>query len=237
MYFTSCYSKSLLYFALLFPILISCQTKTDSLEPTNSESFSYLALGDSYTIGTGIDTANSYPMQLTDSLTVEGYTFEETQIIATNGWTTQDLIDGIQDTKPGSDHDLVSLLIGVNNQFQGLEIDLYTTQFRDLLEQAIGFAGMDTSKVLVISIPNYGVTPFGQAFDPDKIRTEITQYNEIASEISAEYDIPFINITPISELAADDPDLLASDKLHPSAEMYSLWVTEILKIVRPKLEN
>lgn len=229
--------KLFLFSALLFIGFLGCQTKTETQHSDLSKDISYLALGDSYTIGTSIDTANSWPMQLTDSLKAEGIGFNETQIIATNGWTTQDLLDGINDQKPASDFDMVSLLIGVNNQYQGMDINIYITQFRELLEQAIGFANGDTSKVFVVSIPNYGVTPFGQSRDPEKIRTELIEYNDIAKDISSEYDIPFINITPISELAAEDLSLLASDQLHPSAKMYSMWITEILKVARPILTD
>lgn len=220
---------SLLIIVLTIVVFSNCEQKSTKQK---DNSISYLALGDSYTIGTSIDVQNSWPMQLTDSLTANGLLFYETEIIATNGWTTQDLKDGIAEAKPSNDYDLVSLLIGVNNQYQGIDIDVYIAQFRELLEQAIDLAGNDTSRVFVVSIPNYGVTPFGQSRDSEKIRTELIEYNRIAEEISTDYGTPFINITTISELADDDLTLLAPDQLHPSASMYSKWVSKMLPEVQ-----
>jgi lysophospholipase L1-like esterase len=220
---------SSLFLFLIF--LTGCNSKIDPSETFDPEPISYLALGDSYTIGTGISEENNYPNQLTDSLTARGYTFDTTAVIATNGWTTTDLKNGIQSINPDTNYDLVSLLIGVNNQYQRLNIELYRTEFTELLEQAIEFAGGDTTAVFVISIPNYGVTPFAQSRDPERIEMEIQSYNEIAKVITTNYNIPYINITPISELAAGDTSWLASDELHPSAKMYSLWVDEMVPTV------
>lgn len=219
---------SVLFFSVNF---ISCTSETKPEETPNSEHIRYLALGDSYTIGTGIDEKNSYPNQLSDSLSAKGLAIDTTQMIAINGWTTTDLKNGIEATNPDSSFDIVSLLIGVNNQYQGLDLDLYRTEFRELLDQAITFAGNDTARVWVISIPNYGVTPFAESRNPVIIGQEIEVYNGIAKEIASEYGIPFVDITPISELAADDTSLLASDELHPSAQMYAMWVEEMLPIV------
>lgn len=229
--------KTKLFYYLFASILcfstsfIGCTSETKPKETPNSEHIRYLALGDSYTIGTGIEEENNYPNQLSDSLSTKGLTIDTTQIIAVNGWTTTDLKDGIEATNPDSSFDMVSLLIGVNNQYQGLELELYRTEFRELLEQAVTFAGNDTARVWVISIPNYGVTPFAESRNPVIIRQEIQVYNGIAKEIASEYGIPFVDITPISELAADDTSLLASDELHPSAQMYAMWVEEMLPTV------
>lgn len=219
------------YILVLFVLSMGCQPQQKPLENADIEPVSYLALGDSYTIGTGIEVDNSYPYQLADTLRAKGITVDTTHIIATNGWTTTDLKKGISENTPDSAFNLVSLLIGVNNQYQWLDIELYRTEFRELLEQSIEFAGGKSENVFVISIPNYGVTPFAQSKDPDYIRRKITEYNGIAEEISSEYDIPFINITPISELAEDDLSLLASDELHPSAKMYSMWIDEMLPTI------
>ncbi|MEX0724136.1 MAG: SGNH/GDSL hydrolase family protein [Gracilimonas sp.] len=233
----------LIFFQFLFLIVLftGCQSENEVNFNSNSESepasISYLALGDSYTIGTGISEENNYPNQLTESLVSSNFTVSELEIIAVNGWTTTDLKVGIEQEKPDSTFDLVSLLIGVNNQYQGLDIELYQNEFRELLEQSIAFAQGDTRRVFVLSIPNYGVTPFAQSRDTAAIRQEIAIYNEIAENISVEYDIPFIDITPISELAADDTDLLASDNLHPSAEMYGLWVEEMLPTIKQILNE
>lgn len=222
----------------LFVVLVSaCNSKIDTTESVISEPIRYLALGDSYTIGTGISEENNYPQQLTDSMTVRGYTFDTTAVIATNGWTTTDLKNGIQEAQPSNNFDLVSLLIGVNNQYQGLDIELYQTEFRELLDQAISFAEGDTSKVFVISIPNYGVTPFGQSRNPVVIRQELAMYNNLALDYTSELGISFINITDISELAENDSTLLAPDDLHPSAKMYAMWVEKMLPRVTELLEE
>ena len=217
-------------------LLSNCEPQVKKNASDAAEPVSYLALGDSYTIGTGIDQINNYPNQLADSLASLGFQVDTTHIIATNGWTTTDLKNGIAENKPPSDFNLVSLLIGVNNQYQWLDVELYKTEFRELLEQAIEFAGGESESVFIISIPNYGVTPFAQSKEPETIRRKISEYNEIAKEISDEYDVSFINITPISEMAEDDLSLLASDELHPSAKMYSMWIEEMLPTVTQILE-
>lgn len=216
---------------VLFLFSFSCQPKVERHFANSAETIRYLALGDSYTIGTGIETENSWPRQLSDSLEAQGFFIDTTHIFATNGWTTADLKNGIASQKPDSNYNLVSLLIGVNNQYQGLELTMYRTDFRLLLEQAIAFASGDTSRVFVVSIPNYGVTPFAQTRNPVMIRQEIDVYNDIAGDICNEYEIPFVNITPISELASEDTTLLAPDNLHPSAEMYAMWIEEMLPSV------
>ena len=217
-------------------LLSACDAKVKKAAGDSTAPISYLALGDSYTIGTGIELENNYPNQLADSLIALGFQMDTTHIIATNGWTTTDLKNGINQDDPPSDFNLVSVLIGVNNQYQGLNIELYETEFRELLEQAIGFAGGRSENVFVISIPNYGVTPFAQSREPEYIRRKIREYNSLAEEISDDFNIPFINITPISEMAADDLSLLASDELHPSAKMYSMWIEEMLPTVTQILE-
>lgn len=225
--------------SIIFSLLILSNC-TNEIKQTNSpgiEPISYLALGDSYTIGTGINEENNWPNQLSETLKDNDLKVEKTQVIAVNGWTTTDLKNGITEASPDSSFDLVSLLIGVNNQYQGLDIELYRTEFRELLEQSIAFAKGDTSRVFVVSIPNYGVTPFGKYRDPDVVGKEIALYNDIAENISGEYGIPFMNITPISEEAEDDGSLLASDELHPSAKMYAMWVEEMFPTVTQILRN
>lgn len=207
------------------------------LAKTYDSPIKYLALGDSYTIGESVTEEGRWPVQLSDSLQKRGIETTEVNIIARTGWTTEELQKGILDNPPQPPYDLVSLLIGVNNQFRGYDIEIYRSEFRELLEQAIGFANNDSSNVFVVSIPNYGVTPFGQTRGEDKIRQELHEYDVIAKEIAIEYGIPFINITPISEKAKTDTSLIASDKLHPSSSMYSEWVHEMLPTVLSILEQ
>ncbi|MBD3615181.1 MAG: SGNH/GDSL hydrolase family protein [Gracilimonas sp.] len=221
----------LIQITVLFFFSANCSSEIKPPDLSENEPVTYLALGDSYTIGTGIDTTESWPIQLSEALQDKGLSVKETKIIATNGWTTTDLKSGIAETAPDSSFDLVSLLIGVNNQYQGLDIELYRTEFRELLDQSIAFARGDTSQVFVVSIPNYGVTPFGQYRNPEVVGEEIAFYNKIAKNISNEYGISFVNITPISEEAEDDDSLLASDQLHPSAKMYAMWIEEMLPTV------
>lgn len=227
----SYFSLKLLTPCLILALTSACTSKIDATQTVDSEPIRYLALGDSYTIGTGINEENNYPNQLTDSLNARAYTFDTTAVIATNGWTTSDLKNGIEESQPDTNFDLVSLLIGVNNQYQGLDVELYQTEFKELLDQAIRFANGDTSSVFIISIPNYGVTPFGQSRDPIMIEEEIKIYNNIAKDFSTDYGIPFINVTDISEMAENDLTLLASDNLHPSAVMYAMWVEKMLPAV------
>ncbi|MEO0472530.1 MAG: GDSL-type esterase/lipase family protein, partial [Bacteroidota bacterium] len=130
--------------------------------------------------------------------------------------------------KPEGPYDIVSLLIGVNNQFRGYPEIQYRAEFAKLLDQAIAFAGNDTGRVLVLSIPDYGVTPFGQNRNPEKIAAELDRYNLIADSVCQKRGVRFYDITPISREALDDPDLIASDQLHPSGEMYRRWVELIL---------
>tara|TARA_R110002096_G_scaffold324349_7_gene518446 strand:+ start:5586 stop:6263 length:678 start_codon:yes stop_codon:yes gene_type:complete len=197
------------------------------------QQFNYLALGDSYTIGESVAPSLRWPVQLVDSLNTSNKSqYNPPQIIARTGWTTSELQKAIEESTISETYDLVSLLIGVNNQYRGYDIELYRVEFRALLEKSIYFAGNDTSRVFVVSIPNYGVTPFGIRKGEEKIRKELLEYDKIAEQISSEYGIPFVNITPISERAKTDSSLIANDQLHPSGKMYSEWVHKILPVVK-----
>ena len=210
---------------MMIPLFWGCQEK-----------LSYLALGDSYTIGESVEESLRWPVQLADSLSEMGIPVAPPTIIATTGWTTNELQEAIADTTLHPPYDMVSLLIGVNNQYRGYDIERYKAEFRELVEQAISFAGDDPMKVFVVSIPNYGVTPFGLK-NEEIIRQELLEYDAIADSISSDFGIPFINITPISENAKTDLSLIAGDKLHPSGKMYSLWVSEMLPTVLSIVEQ
>ncbi|XOV95211.1 MAG: SGNH/GDSL hydrolase family protein [Bacteroidota bacterium] len=191
----------------------------------------YLALGDSYTIGESVDEGHRWPVELSRLLQANTEKHINTEIIAKTGWTTDELIEAIESRKLKPEYDLVTLLIGVNNQYRGYNIEQYRKEFSQLLKMAVEFAGGDNKHVFVLSIPDYGVTPFGKSKDPRKIATEINQYNEIAKEICTWNEIKFIDITDISRKADEDPSLVAEDGLHPSAEMYREWVEKAFPVI------
>lgn len=197
----------------------------------------YLALGDSYTIGESVAESKRWPVQLAKGLNDRGIAMANPKIIATTGWRTDDLQKGIaEDKELLPSYDLVSLLIGVNNQYQAKPIAQYEKEFEELIKSAIQFANNDPKKVFVVSIPDYGKTPFGAAKEK-KIAKELDEYNRIAKHISLSYGIPFFNITPISRQAKERPELVAKDKLHPSGQMYTEWVDlfidDVAKIIKP----
>lgn len=196
----------------------------------------YLALGDSYTIGESVDPSMRYPVQIADSLEKRGYTVEDPRIIAVTGWTTSDLKAGIAAANPQGPYDLVSLLIGVNNQYRGMDISIYRKEFSELIDQSILLAGNDTARVIVFSIPDWGVTPFASGRDREKIAREIDQYNAVNKEITLSRGIVWTDVTGISRLAETDITLIAGDGLHPSGKMYTEWVRlalpEILKMLK-----
>jgi lysophospholipase L1-like esterase len=185
----------------------------------------YLALGDSYTIGEAVDEAGRWPMQLALSLRREGVLLGDPRIIATTGWTTDELDAAITAAEPLGEHDFVSLLIGVNNQYRGRAVEEYRTQFAALLWRAIGFARNRPDRVLVLSIPDWGVTPFAaqSGRDTAQIARELDAYNLAAREVCAQRGVAFVDITPVSRSRGGEAAMLADDGLHPSAAMYTEW--------------
>lgn len=192
--------------------------------------FSYLALGDSYTIGEAVVPADSFPYQLQAALSTKGIPVAEPQIIAKTGWTTDELLAAIAEQDPSKNFDLVTLLIGVNNQYRGYPLATYEQEFKQLLALAIHFASGDASKVRVISIPDWGVTPFAlkEARDAAQVADEIDAYNGINKLVTMAAGVTYIDITADSRLAANDLTLLASDGLHPSGKMYAGWVDQLM---------
>lgn len=191
----------------------------------------FLALGDSYTIGESVAEDGRWPMQLADSLRAKGIAVDTVTIIATTGWTTLDLmkaIDGQALEKQG--YNLVSLLIGVNDQYQGKDVGDYPGHFRQLLDSAIHYAGGDTGRVFVVSIPDYAYTPFGQSKgeeNANRISWELDAYNAINQMICQLYGVQYYYITDISRKGLEDRSLVADDELHPSAFQYAAWVARI----------
>ena len=191
----------------------------------------FLALGDSYTIGQSVAEEERWPNQLATALLYEGVAVEELKIIAQTGWRTDNLYSMIGGLVPDPPYNLVSLLIGVNDQYQGKDIKLYPDEFRRLLQKAIALCDGQKESVFVLSIPDYGYTPFG-ASNRETISTEIDQYNEMNKQISEEMGVVYFNITGISRQALEKPEYIASDNLHPSGEMYAKWVELIMTNIR-----
>ena len=194
----------------------------------------FLALGDSYTIGQSVDVSASWPNQFAAELSSQGYTVEEVNIIAQTGWTTANLKNAVNQQQPLTGYNLVSLLIGVNNQFLGGDLQNYATQFEELLQQAIYTAGNIPQHVFVLSIPDYAYTPYGNG--NSSISTQIDQFNAVNKQITESYKVKYVNITPISRNGLIQPELVASDGLHPSGIMYGYWVVEIMKSVEKELD-
>ena len=205
------------FFLIVIFLELSCQINEKS-----EKRYNYLALGDSYTIAESLNLIDSYPHQLKNQLKK----IDSVNIIAKTGWTTGELIDTLKSLNINNKYDYVSLLIGVNNQYREYDISIFEKEFEYLLNLAIQYAN-DRSKVFVISIPDYGVTPFGFK-NRDKIYKEIDQYNLIKRKIVEKYNIRFYDVTDISREAKEKKYLIAEDSLHPSREMYSLWVDRIL---------
>lgn len=204
---------------------------------TQNASLRYLALGDSYTIGEGVSKAQCWPFQLVTALLEHGWHVAETRILARTGWTTGELSTAIQqaDLQPG--YDLVSLGIGVNNQYRGLSSNMYRLEFAQLLQQAIFLAGGDPRRVFVISIPDWSVTPFATGRDRKKIAAEIALFNGINQQETAKQGAGYFDITAISRNAELETDLLTSDQLHPSGKVYAAWVKLLLPFALQILEQ
>jgi lysophospholipase L1-like esterase len=194
----------------------------------------YLALGDSYTIGESVEEHERWPTQLAALMeALPEFTGRRVDVsfIARTGWTTQELWEGIQSRKLEPPYDLVSLLIGVNNQYRGYDINEYRKQFVFLLNKSIEYAGGDADRVIVLSIPDWGVTPFAGGRDSKQIAIEINQFNTVNRVETEKMGAPYIDITPISREAVNDPSLIAGDGLHPSGKMYTEWAKLALPVV------
>lgn len=219
--------------AILLAIFLSAACSKD-IEPIKPlpESLDYLALGDSYTIGQGVAESERWPNQLSRKLEENDLPIGTTKIIARTGWTTRNLINAIEDADLSDlgEEKLVSLLIGVNNQYRGMSVDIFQTEFELLLDTAIELAG-GVERFFVVSIPDYGVTPFGAA-NQERIGQELDQYNAYMKERCIARNIPYINITDISRELGNASDALAADQLHPSGFQYGKWVEKILPVVR-----
>jgi lysophospholipase L1-like esterase len=194
----------------------------------NKQPIQFLALGDSYTIGESIPENETWPIQLAARLRTVGVPAQDPVIVARTGWTTAELQEGIKKANIQTTYDLVFLLIGVNNQYRGDSQSVYRQEFRDLLSLSVQFAGMNPKRVIVLSIPDWGVTPYAAERDREAIASEINAFNSINREEAEQTGAAYVDVTPYSRQASNDPSLIAEDGLHPSPRMYSAWVDLIL---------
>lgn len=192
----------------------------------------YLALGDSYTIGQGVQESLRWPNQLTQKLLAHNIEVAKTDIIAETGWRTRDLLDAMA-TAEIEDYNLVSLLIGVNNQFSNQSFEIFTVELDILLNKAIRIAG-GKERVFVLSIPDYGVTPFGNN-NKEQIAAAIDKYNAFIQQKCKENGVLFIDITSISRQLGDSDGALASDNLHPSGKQYLQWIEKTFPLIKTLL--
>ncbi|APU69152.1 SGNH/GDSL hydrolase family protein [Christiangramia flava] len=227
-----------LYLLVLLSISLSCSSTSNTTPPDNTvedPKFSYLALGDSYTIGESVEPSERWPVQLAARLRQQNFNMAAPKIIAKTGWTTRNLLNGIEnELDVQRDFDLVSVLIGVNNQYQGRSITEYEEELRQVFRKAINHSKRMEAGVFAVSIPDYGYTPFGSAHQ-EEISAELEEFNAVFKRVAEEFGVEYFNITPISQEAQNNPDLVAPDGLHPSGLMYSQWVDLFANQVAEKL--
>ncbi len=217
-------TRPLLFVFLLVSVLVNAQA------PMNSK---FLALGDSYTIGESVAENERWPVQLAKVLNERGQKIDPPRIIATTGWRCDQLKQAIVDAKLTNDWGMVSLLIGVNNQYQKRTAQSYAPEFEELLNMAVKLAGGNKENVFVVSIPDYGFTPFGKPKQAE-ITKAIDEFNEVNRTITAKMGIKYVNITDLTREGLSKPEYVAGDGLHPSGAMYSLWVERILLALTPR---
>lgn len=222
---------------LLLLVISGCKSKEpENITVLEEDPVRYLALGDSYTIGESVAVPMRWPMQLAEGLREEGIAIEEPRIIARTGWTTGELLEAMEIQLNNEKFDLVSVSIGVNNQFRGLSPKDYENDLHEIFRRALQHSEPGAAGVFALSIPDYGVTPFG-AGNEEKIGRELDEFNRIFRKVAEEYGVDFYDITPISRRAKENSSLIADDDLHPSGKMYSLWVELILGEILQKLET
>lgn len=205
--------------------------------PDSMHTYTYLALGDSYTIGESVPLHKSFPYQTVCLLRKAGYHLAAPEVIAKTGWTTDELDAGMNGFEFLPKYDFVTLLIGVNNQYRGRDIIEYKEQFEGLLKKAIAFAGGKQDHVVVLSIPDYSVTPFAENKAPEKIAKEIDEYNTLNKAISIQYKVAYLDITESTRKAKTTSGLIAPDGLHPSEKEYAKWAKKLLPLIKEKIKK
>jgi len=224
---------------ILLSLFFSCNKKTVaptvSVPPTLTPAKTYLALGDSYTIGQSVAANERFPAQTVSLLKQQGINLNDPVYIAQTGWTTANLQSAIANQNPPSTFDVVSLLIGVNDQYQGMDTSGYALRFTQLLEKAIQLAGGKKSNVFVLSIPDYSATPFVAPVNKSKVSMEINWFNAINKRITESYNVNYTDITPSTREAATNTALVANDNLHPSGLEYKKWADMLAPKMRTVL--
>jgi lysophospholipase L1-like esterase len=213
--------------------------QSNKKDTMTEQAYSYLALGDSYTIGEGVEEQDQYPNQVVAMLKSSNILFSKPVIVAKTGWTTDELSKAIGEAGiEGNTYDLVTLLIGVNNQYRGRPVENFRKEFEDLLGKAVSFADGDTNRVVVISIPDWGITPFAtsRGTDESKVAKEIDAFNAAKKQISLNMGVHFIDITEEYREIGSLPEMLVSDKLHPSGLVYERWAEKIKQLVQEKMK-
>jgi lysophospholipase L1-like esterase len=218
----------LVCFSIIYLLLISWTKKNDGtfINPVtivDTIHKTYLALGDSYTIGESVDDTERFPLQTVTFLREHKIHISNPDIIAATGWTTTDLLNALNNNPPKRTYSVVSLLIGVNNQYQGKTLDEYKIEFTKLMNMAVSYAGNIKSHVFILSIPDYSVTPFAQGSDAATIARDIDAFNAANKTISLNAGVHYLDIASVSRDAKNDPALIADDGLHPSAVQYKKW--------------
>lgn len=203
-------------------------------EAPTKHKFNYLALGDSYTIGEMVNENERFPVQLSSVLNSDSIDIDEPLIIAKTGWTTDELLAAIKERDIKDTFNFVTLLIGVNNQYRGRDAENYRSELKQLLDIAINYAGGKKEHVFVLSIPDWGVTPFAEGKERGKIAAEIDEYNRVKKEECEKLGVKYYDITGISR--TNDPALIAADGLHPSGKMYKMWVDKIYSDIKSTLK-
>lgn len=239
--------RYLIFCCLLLCFVLGCQPEEDSMpvpnnptvtvHPDTTEQIDILALGDSYTKGESVPVAQNFPNQLKTQLLADGYKVSGLKIIAQTGWRTDQLQNAIQNQNQeikDSTFSIVTLCIGVNNQYQSGSVNIYRLEFEQLLTLALTRAGGRRERVFVVSIPDYAYTPFGQG--NATISQQIDQFNIINQTITQQYGVSYVNITDISRRGIQEPSLVASDGLHPSATQYTAWTSRLLPYVKTALK-